>query len=118
MGSDAARASRDGRERLGGAGRSRIHRDRELAGDPAVGEALQQDGVINGTAWQILPVGDGLGQRDTGGLEFCEACGAQPGKIKKMVADSMNQRVKITVQQRVSDKGRPFSEITGFALAD
>ena len=48
--------------------------------------------------------------------EFCEACGTPPAgrTILQMVADSIGERVLITVQQNVGEKGT-FSNITGYA---
>ena len=48
--------------------------------------------------------------------EFCEACGGSPeGKtIIQMVGDALGERVLVTVQQTVGEKGT-FSNITGFA---
>jgi len=48
--------------------------------------------------------------------EFCEACGISPkGKtILQMVADAVGNRVLLTVQQNVGEKGT-YSQITGFA---
>ena len=48
--------------------------------------------------------------------EFCEACGGSPeGKtILQMVGDAIGERVLLTVQQNVGEKGT-FSNITGYA---
>ena len=48
--------------------------------------------------------------------EFCECCGvAAAGRtILQMVADSVGERVLLTVQQNVGEKGT-FSNITGYA---
>jgi len=48
--------------------------------------------------------------------EFCEACGVKPeGKtIIQMVGDALGERVLLTVQQTVGEKGT-FSNITGYA---
>ncbi|MGW8177686.1 MAG: hypothetical protein ACWGQW_02660 [bacterium] len=48
--------------------------------------------------------------------EFCEACGVDPkGKtLIQMVADALGERVLLTVQQTVGEKGT-FSNITGYA---
>ena len=48
--------------------------------------------------------------------EFCEACGVAPGgkTILQMVADSIGERLLVTVQQTVGDKGT-YAQITGYA---
>jgi len=48
--------------------------------------------------------------------EFCEACGVSPeGKtIIQMVGDALGERLLVTVQQTVGEKGT-FSNITGYA---
>lgn len=48
--------------------------------------------------------------------EFCEACGVSPaGKtIIQMVADAVGERVLLTVQQNVGEKGT-YAQITGYA---
>ncbi len=48
--------------------------------------------------------------------EFCEACGVDPkGKtIIQMVGEAVGERVLLTVQQSVGEKGT-FSNITGYA---
>lgn len=48
--------------------------------------------------------------------EFCEACGVTPaGKtILQMVADSVGERLLLTVQQNVGERST-FSQITGYA---
>ena len=49
--------------------------------------------------------------------ELCEACGVSPdGKtVLQMVADAVGERLLLTVQQTVGDKG-VYSNITGYAL--
>ncbi len=48
--------------------------------------------------------------------ELCECCGVSPeGKtVLQMVADAMGERLLITVQQTVGEKGT-YSNITGYA---
>jgi len=49
--------------------------------------------------------------------EFCEKAGAKPeGTLAKMVVDSVNQTILVSIEQRVAKDGQTvFSEISGYA---